>query len=108
MPLFLQLDLMFPVLLVLLHWYPTCVHGTLQYIDFLYLFLPKVMGTDCATYFSCDDQNHPDMATESYHGVRRTTEMVQKPMADFRQYSTNRRPRDLGIFFFLSFWLMEF
>jgi len=61
MPLFLQLDLMFPVLLVLLHWYPTCVHGTLQYIDFLYLFLPKVMGTDCATYFSCDDQNHPEI-----------------------------------------------
>jgi len=59
----------------------------------------EVKGTDCATYLSCDDQSHPDMAPESYHGVRRTTEMVQKPMADFRQYSTNRRPRDLGIFF---------
>jgi len=75
---------------------------------FWYLFLPKVKGTDCATYLSCDDQSHLDMAPESYHGVRRTTEMVQKPMADFRQYSTNRRPRDLGNLLFLSFWLMEF
>ncbi|CAD6246157.1 unnamed protein product [Miscanthus lutarioriparius] len=56
----------------------------------------EVKGTDCATYLSCDDQSHPDMTPESYHGVRRITEMVQKPMADFRQYSTNRRPRDLG------------
>ncbi|XP_066351056.1 phosphatidylinositol/phosphatidylcholine transfer protein SFH6-like isoform X2 [Miscanthus floridulus] len=56
----------------------------------------EVKGTDCATYLSCDDQSHPDMAPESYHGVRRITEMVQKPMADFRQYSTNRRPCDLG------------
>ncbi|XP_066326467.1 phosphatidylinositol/phosphatidylcholine transfer protein SFH6-like [Miscanthus floridulus] len=56
----------------------------------------EVKGTDCATYLSCDDQSHLDMAPESYHGVRRITEMAQKPMADFRQYSTNRRPRDLG------------
>ncbi|XP_066326594.1 phosphatidylinositol/phosphatidylcholine transfer protein SFH6-like [Miscanthus floridulus] len=56
----------------------------------------EVKGTDCATYLSCDDQSHLDMAPESYHGVRRITEMAQKPTADFRQYSTNRRPRDLG------------
>ncbi|XP_008677110.1 putative CRAL/TRIO domain containing, Sec14p-like phosphatidylinositol transfer family protein isoform X4 [Zea mays] len=56
----------------------------------------EVKGTDCATYLSCDDQSHPDMVPEFYHGVQRTTEMVQKQMADFRQYSTNRRPRELG------------
>ncbi|ONL96592.1 hAT dimerization domain-containing protein / transposase-related [Zea mays] len=56
----------------------------------------EVKGTDCATYLSCDDQSHPDMVPEFYHGVQRTTEMVQKQMADFRQYSTNGRPRDLG------------
>ncbi|KAK8451380.1 hypothetical protein SEVIR_6G204600v4 [Setaria viridis] len=56
----------------------------------------EVKGTDCATYFSCDDQGHPDMAPESYRGVRRTHEMVQKPMADFGPSSTNTRPHDLG------------
>jgi hypothetical protein len=39
------------------------------------------------------------MSRESYRGVRRTHEMVPKPMADFRPSSTNIRPRDLGIFF---------
>ncbi|CAO2202370.1 unnamed protein product [Urochloa humidicola] len=54
----------------------------------------EVKGTDCATYFSCDDQSHP--APECYRGARRTTEMVQKPMADFGPSSTNARVRDLG------------
>ncbi|KAL5652976.1 hypothetical protein ACJX0J_038434, partial [Zea mays] len=52
-----------------------------------------VKGTDRVTYLSYDDQSHPDMAPESYHGVRRATGMEHhKPMADFSQYSANRRP----------------
>uniref|UniRef100_A0A804MNE9 Protein kinase domain-containing protein n=1 Tax=Zea mays TaxID=4577 RepID=A0A804MNE9_MAIZE len=64
----------------------------------------EVKGTDCATYLSCDDQSHPDMVPEFYHGVQRTTEMVQKQMADFRQYSTNGRPRDLGNYHLEKTW----
>ncbi|ONM02687.1 Phosphatidylinositol/phosphatidylcholine transfer protein SFH13 [Zea mays] len=69
-----------------------------EYIDLLYLFLPKVKGTDRVTYFSYDDQSHPDMAPESYHGARRATGMEHhKPMADFSQYSANRRPGDSAL-----------
>ncbi|XP_062192726.1 phosphatidylinositol/phosphatidylcholine transfer protein SFH6-like [Phragmites australis] len=49
----------------------------------------EVKGTYSATYFSCEDRSHPNMAPESCRGVRQTTEMVQKPIADFRQSSTN-------------------
>ncbi|KAL6646103.1 hypothetical protein ACP70R_017711 [Stipagrostis hirtigluma subsp. patula] len=56
----------------------------------------EIKGTDSATYFSCEDQSRPDMPPESCRGVRRTTEMVQKPIADFRQSSTNGRTRDLA------------
>ncbi|TVU05359.1 hypothetical protein EJB05_48518 [Eragrostis curvula] len=56
----------------------------------------EVKGTDSATHYSCEDQNRLDMAPEFYRGVRRTTEMVQKPVADFRQSLTNGRPHDLG------------
>jgi hypothetical protein len=57
------------------------------------------------TYFSYDDQSHPDMAPESYHGARRATGMEHhKPMADFSQYSANRRP---GIFFSYHFGQMS-
>ncbi|TVU03810.1 hypothetical protein EJB05_50658, partial [Eragrostis curvula] len=49
-------------------------------------------GTDSATHYSCEDQNRLDMASEFNRGVRLTTEMVQKPVADFRQSSTNGRP----------------
>ncbi|KAL5652839.1 hypothetical protein ACJX0J_038297, partial [Zea mays] len=64
----------------------------------------EVKGTDCATYLSCDDQSHPDMVPEFYHGVQRTTKMVQKQMADFRQYSTNGRSRDLGNYHLEKTW----
>ncbi|AQK78915.1 Phosphatidylinositol/phosphatidylcholine transfer protein SFH8 [Zea mays] len=74
---------------------PSFVHKVSGY-GCLTLVREEVKGTDCATYLSCDDQSHPDMVPEFYHGVQRTTEMVQKQMADFRQYSTNGRPRDLG------------
>ncbi|AQK78916.1 Phosphatidylinositol/phosphatidylcholine transfer protein SFH8 [Zea mays] len=77
---------------------PSFVHKVSGY-GCLTLVREEVKGTDCATYLSCDDQSHPDMVPEFYHGVQRTTEMVQKQMADFRQYSTNGRPRDLGILF---------
>ncbi|PWZ10474.1 Phosphatidylinositol/phosphatidylcholine transfer protein SFH6 [Zea mays] len=77
---------------------PSFVHKVSGY-GCLTLVREEVKGTDCATYLSCDDQSHPDMVPEFYHGVQRTTEMVQKQMADFRQYSTNRRPHDLGILF---------
>ncbi|AQK78913.1 Phosphatidylinositol/phosphatidylcholine transfer protein SFH8 [Zea mays] len=73
---------------------PSFVHKVSGY-GCLTLVREEVKGTDCATYLSCDDQSHPDMVPEFYHGVQRTTEMVQKQMADFRQYSTNGRPRDL-------------
>nr|CAB3483365.1 unnamed protein product [Digitaria exilis] len=56
----------------------------------------EVKGTDCVTYFSCDDQNHPVVAHDSYHGVRRPREMMQKPMTDFGQPSTYSRPHTLG------------
>ncbi|XP_062196457.1 phosphatidylinositol/phosphatidylcholine transfer protein SFH12-like isoform X2 [Phragmites australis] len=56
----------------------------------------EVKGTDSATYFSCEDQSHPNMATESCRGVRQTTEMVQKPIVDLRQSSNNERPHALG------------
>ncbi|ONM02678.1 phosphatidylinositol/phosphatidylcholine transfer protein SFH6 isoform X1 [Zea mays] len=58
----------------------------------------EVKGTDRVTYFSYDDQSHPDMAPESYHGARRATGMEHhKPMADFSQYSANRRPGDSAL-----------
>jgi hypothetical protein len=45
------------------------------------------------------------MAPESYHGARRATGMEHhKPMADFSQYSANRRP---GIFFSYHFGQMS-
>lgn len=55
----------------------------------------EVKGTDCATYFSCEDQSHP-VASESYPGVRQNTQMMQKPTAVFRQSSTNRASYNLG------------
>ncbi|PWZ54872.1 Phosphatidylinositol/phosphatidylcholine transfer protein SFH6 [Zea mays] len=58
----------------------------------------EVKGTDRVTYLSYDDQSHPDMAPESYHGVRPVTGMEHhKPMADFSQYSANRRPGDSAL-----------
>ncbi|CAN6329541.1 unnamed protein product [Urochloa humidicola] len=47
----------------------------------------EVKGTNCATYFSCDDQSH--RAPEPYHGPQRTIEMVQKPIVEFGPSSTN-------------------
>jgi hypothetical protein len=47
------------------------------------------------------------MGPVSYSGARRTTEMVQKQTADFRQSSTNTRPRHLGIFFSYHFGPMN-
>ncbi|KAJ1269010.1 hypothetical protein BS78_07G177400 [Paspalum vaginatum] len=54
----------------------------------------EVKGTDCAAFFSCEDQSHP--APECYRRVRQTTEMVQKSMADFRHSFTNITSHNLG------------
>jgi len=47
------------------------------------------------------------MAPVSYSGAWRTTEMVHKPLADFRQSSTITRPHHLGIFFSYHFGPMS-
>ncbi|KAL6661210.1 hypothetical protein ACP70R_000594 [Stipagrostis hirtigluma subsp. patula] len=56
----------------------------------------EIKGTDSATYFSCEDRSRPDMPPESCRVVRRTTEMLQEPIADCRQSSTNGRTLDLA------------
>ncbi|KAF8654493.1 hypothetical protein HU200_061683 [Digitaria exilis] len=74
---------------------PSFVQKTSDY-GYLTPVHEEVKGTDCVTYLSCDDQNHPVVAHDSYHGVRRPREMMQKPMTDFGQPSTYSRPHALG------------